>query len=149
MKISDALNADEILRLATRTVKVGDVYEITMTEANGIKPKDGDSSRDKYFIVLGFDSEGVAYGGVIINSQINKNLPPHIKMYHMPIKQSKYPFLRYDSFVDCVQLKRAYPQKFTEWNFMGALDDYDVELIIGTIKESPRESLEHLSQYGL
>jgi hypothetical protein len=74
IKISDALNEDELSRLAARTVKVGDVYEITMTEANGIKPKPGDASRDKYFVVLGFDSEGVAYGGVIINSQINKNL---------------------------------------------------------------------------
>lgn len=149
MKISDVLNEDELSRLAARTVKVGDVYEITMTEANGIKPKLGDTSRDKYFVVLGFDSEGVAYGGVIINSQINKNLPGHIKMYHMPIKQAKYPFLRYDSFVDCVQLKRAYPHKFNEWNYLGEIDEYDVELIIGTIKESPRESVEHLAQYGL
>lgn len=149
MKISEILNEDELSRLAARTVKVGDVYEITMTEANGIKPKPGDTSRDKYFVVLGFDSEGVAYGGVIINSQINKNLPGHIKMYHMPIKQTKYPFLRYDSFVDCVQLKRAYPHKFNEWNYLGKIDEYDVELIIGTIKESPRESVEHLAQYGL
>ena len=149
IKISDALNEDELSRLAARTVKVGDVYEITMTEANGIKPKPGDASRDKYFVVLGFDSAGVAYGGVIINSQINRNLPGYIKMYHMPIKQSKYPFLRYDSFVDCVQLKRAYPQKFNEWNYLGEIDEYDVELIIGTIKESPRESAEHLALYGL
>lgn len=149
IKISDALSEDELSRLASRTVKVGDVYEITMTEANGIKPKAGDLSRDKYFVVLGFDSEGVAYGGVIINSQINKNLPGHIKMYHMPIKQSKYPFLRYDSFVDCVRLKIAYPNKFNEWNYLGEIDEYDVELIIGTIKESPGESEEHLAQYGL
>ena len=149
MKISDALNEDELSRLAIHTVKVGDVYEITMTEANGIKPKAGDSSRDKYFVVLGFDSTGIAYGGVIINSQINKNLPAHLRMYHMPIKHSKYPFLRYDSFVDCVRLKMAYPLKFDEWNFLGAIDDYDLELIIGTIKESPAESEEHLSLFGL
>ncbi len=36
MKISDALNQQELSRLATITVQVGDVYEITMTEANGI-----------------------------------------------------------------------------------------------------------------
>lgn len=149
MKFSDALKPEELSKLATHTVKVGDVYEITMTEANGIKPKAGDSSRDKYFIVLGFDSNGVAYGGVIINSQINKNLPAHIKMYHMPIKKSKYPFLRYDSFVDCVRLKIAHPQKFNEWNYLGEVDEYDVDLIIGTIKESPAESIEHLSQFGL
>lgn len=149
IKISDALNEDELSRLASRTVKVGDVYEITMTEANGIKPKAGDLSRDKYFVALGFNPEGVAYGAVIINTQINKNLPGHIKMYHMPIRQSKYPFLKYDSFVDCVYLKIVYPDKFNEWNYLGEIDGYDVELIIGTIKESPRESEEHLAQYGL
>ena len=44
MKISDALNEEELSRLASRTVNVGDVYEMTMTEANGIRPKAGDSS---------------------------------------------------------------------------------------------------------
>lgn len=149
MKISDALNDEELSRLASRTVKVGDVYEMTMTEVNGIRPKAGDSSRNKYFIVLGFDSNGIAYGGVIINSQINRNLPAHLKMYHMPIRQSKYPFLRYDSFVDCVRLKMAYLQKFNEWNYLGAIDAFDVDLIIGTIKESPAESKARLAQFGL
>ncbi len=149
MKFSDALNNDDISRLASRTIKVGDVYEISMTEVNGIKPKAGDASRDKYFIVLGFDANGVVYGGVIINSHINKNLPAHLKMYHMPIKKSKYPFLRYDSFVDCVRLKIAFAHKFNEWNFLGEIDEYDVDLILGTIKESPAESEERLSQFGL
>lgn len=149
MKISDALNEDDLSKLALSTVKVGSVYEMTMTEANGIKPKAGDYSRDKYFIVLGFDSIGIAYGGVIFNSQINRNLPAHLKMYHMPMKQAKYPFLRHDSFVDCVRLKIACPQKFNEWNYLGEIDEYDVELIIGTVKESPAESEERLSQFGL
>ena len=149
MNISDALNEDELSRLASHTVKVGDVYEITMTEANGIKPKAGDSSRDKYFIVLGFDSNGTVFGGVIIYSQINTNLPPHLKMYHMPIKQSKYPFLKHDSFVDCVRLKVAFPQKFNEWNYLGEIDEYDVQLIVGTIKESPVESKERITMFGL
>ena len=149
MKISDALNEEELSLLASRIVKIGDVYEMKMTEANEIKPKAGDSSRDKYFIVLGFDSNGIAFGGVIINSQINKNLPAHLKMYHMPIKQSKYPFLKYDSFVDCVRLKVAYSQKFNEWNYLGQIEEYDIDLIIGTVKESPAESEERLTQFGL
>lgn len=73
MKISDALNEEELSRLASHAVNVGDVYEMTMTEANGIRPKAGDSSRDKYFIVLGFDPNGVAYGGVIIILKSTKN----------------------------------------------------------------------------
>ena len=149
MKISDALNDEELTRLASHTISVGDVYEITMTEANGIIPKVGFSSRDKYFIVLGLDSNGVAYGGVIINSRININLPAHLKIYHMPIKQSKYSFLRYDSFVDCLELKEVHSRKFNEWNYLGAIDKDDVDLIIGTVKESPVENQQRLAQFGL
>ena len=149
MKISDLLNPEELSRLAIRTIKVGDVDRITMTQANGITPKAGDLSRDKYFVVLGFDSNGDIYGGVIINSEINKNLPPHLKIYHMPIRQSKYTFLSHNSFVDCLKLKVASPQKFNEWSYLGAFDDEDVSLIIGTIKESPVESTERLRSFGL
>lgn len=149
MKLADALNEDDIARLATRTVNVGDVYEITMTPANGITPKPGDASRNKYFIVLGFDADGKAYGGVIINSQINRNLPAHLKMYHMPIRQSKYPFLRYDSFVDCVRLKVVEIQRFSQWDYLGEIDERDVDLIIGAVKESPAESQKQLARFGL
>lgn len=135
--------------MSIRQVCRGEVYEITMTEENGIKPKPGFSSRNKYFIVLGQDTDGVVYGGVVINSRINPHLPPYIRMFHMPLKHSKYPFLRYDSFVDCVQLKKANPKNFREDNLLGRLDTEDIRLIIGTIKESPRENAKHLAQYGL
>lgn len=36
-------------------IKIGDVFRITMNKANGVVPKPGDTSRDKYFVVLGFD----------------------------------------------------------------------------------------------
>ena len=149
MRISDALNEADLSRLASHTVSIGDVYEMTMTAANGVTPKHGYASRDKYFILLGFNSDGVAYGGVIINSQINRNLPPHLKIYHMPLRQSKYPFLRYDSFVDCLRLKVAYPQKFNEWNYLGKIDEDDLRLIIGTVIESPAESKASLARFGL
>lgn len=67
----------------------------------------------------------------------------------MPIKQSKYPFLKYNSYVDCVRLKIAYPKKFNEWNYWGEIDEYDIDLIIGTVKESPAESEERLTHFGL
>lgn len=149
MKISDALNDEELLNLAKSTVEIGDVYRMKMTEANGIKPKNGDDSRNKYFVILGFDSKGVAYGGVIINSEINQNLPAHLKMFHMPLSKAKYGFLDHNSFVDCVSLKRAFPEKFSKWQYLGRIDEYDVELIIGTIRESPRENAAHLALYGL
>lgn len=51
--------------------------------------------------------------------------------------------------MDCVRLKVAYPQKFNEWNCLGEIDKYDVNLIIGTVKESPAENEERLAQFGL
>ena len=149
MKLSDFLSEENLSQLAKQTINVGDVYGITMTEANGITLKNGYPTRYKYFVVLGFDCNGVAYGGVIINSQINPNLPQRLKMLHMPISCAKYKFLEYDSFVDCARLMEANPQKFNEWTFLGAIDNDDVELIIGTIKESPVESVERLSRFGL
>lgn len=149
MKMSDLINDEELFKLAKHTVEIGDVYLIKMTETNGIRPKDGANSRNKYFVVLGFDNEGVAYGSVIIDSKINQNLPVNLKMYHMPLPKAKYGFLDYNSFVDCVSLKRAFPEKFTQWQYLGKIDEYDVELIIATIKESPRENAAHLALYGL
>lgn len=147
--LSELLGEKSQINLAKGTVKVGDVYRITMTEKDGVTPKKGDTSRDKFFVVLGFDSNGVIYGGVIINSNINPNLPPVLKMLHMPIKADKYPFLTHNSFVNCVQLKTASPRKFSEWEYLGEIETEDVELIIGTIQESPNESEERLALFGL
>ncbi len=132
-----------------REIRIGDVYRIRMSVENGIVPKPGDESRNKYFIVLGFDSDGCVYGGVIINSRINANMPLHIKDWHMPIKRSKYGFLDHDSFVDCSSLKRAPLNKFHSLRYLGLIDEEDVRLILGTIKESPQESRAHLARFGI
>ena len=74
-------------------VKRGDVFVLNLDERNGVIPKDNDVSRNKFFVVLGFDDEGYVYGGVIVNSRINQNMNQIVKDYHMPIKASKYSFL--------------------------------------------------------
>lgn len=51
--------------------EVGDVFLINLTREEGIKPKVGDN-RNKFYIVLGFDEYGNAYGGVVINSHVNQ-----------------------------------------------------------------------------
>ncbi len=149
MKLSDSLSQEVLSKLASNTVSVGDVYEINMTTQNGLTLKSGYKSRNKYFVVLGFDENGIAYGGVVINSHINYNMDTTITDFLMPIKKSKYPFLRYDSFVDCSKLMTAEARKFNEWHYLGSINDDDVAIIIGTIKESPRENEAHLALYGL
>ena len=149
IKLADFLSKSELDNIAKQAIRIGDVYRIEMNRANGITPKPGDDSRNKFFVVLGFDTEGNAYGGVIINSVINKNVPQSIQDWHMPIKCSKYHFLSHDSFVDCSKLKNVSLEKFEKWEFKGRMDDEDVQLIIATVKGSPNENPKHLAMYGL
>lgn len=147
--IGDSLDSKTLLNIVRSAVKVGEVYCINMDESNGIKPKAGDSSRDKYFIVLGFDADDEIYGGVIINSDINQKSPLSVRDWHMPIKCSKYSFLKHDSFVDCSKLKTANPTKFLKTRLLGSMDEADITLIINTIKDSPNESRIRISSFGL
>lgn len=148
-KLFDLLNNDSIKSITHKSIEIGNVYRIQMDKSNGINPKPGDTSRNKFFVVLGFDEEGNIYGGVIINSNINQRVPDSVKDWQMPIKQSKYKFLDYDSFVDCSKLKCTSIDKFGKWQFIGIILQEDIELIIGTIKESPNETPEHLALFGL
>lgn len=135
--------------IVRQTVNVGDVFLVELDKNNGIIPKDGDVTRMKFFVVLGFDGEGNVYGGVIINSRINQQMSQLVKDYHMPIKCAKYTFLKYDSFVDCLQLKTAPLSKLSSGNYKGKMDEEDTELILGTLKSSPREKPARLKKFGI
>lgn len=84
IKLFDTLDETSGTALARQFINIGNVYRIKMNEKNGIKPKPGDNSRNKYFIVLGIDHEGIVYGGVIINSKINPHIPMSIKSTMCP-----------------------------------------------------------------
>ena len=49
----------------------------------------GDDGRNKYFIVIGHDSEGNAIGFVLIDTQINPHLPEKRKNMHYPLSLLK------------------------------------------------------------
>ena len=45
-------------KLAQDNLNVGDVHLLNLDQKNGITPKAGDATRNKFFIILGFDNEG-------------------------------------------------------------------------------------------
>mgnify|MGYP002623076312 FL=1 len=143
------ITGEQLKKLVTNTVEVGDVYRVKMTVKDGVTPKDGDDSRNKFFVVLGFDDQGTIYGGVIINSKINQNVSQSVKDYHMPISCEKYKFLDHDSFVNRANLKTKPLSDFVGSPKLGTVDDDDVELIKETIKNSPNEKKAKLKQFGL
>lgn len=139
---ANTLNPSDIL--------IGDVFRIKMTEENGITPKNGNDSRHKFFIILGCTSDGIIYGGVVINKEINLNLPPAKQQLLMEIRRDRYTFLSYEkSFVDCATLKEVNVSTLMTWEFLGHAPDEDLPLIIGTLRESRFERKEKLRMYGL
>ena len=122
INIGDLLGnaANELLQ---SSINVGDVYLLNLDPSNGITPKNNDATRNKFFIVLGFDNEGNVIGGLVINSKINYNLPSTVTDYQLPI---------------------------TVKHYRGEISDSKLmKLIIDTVKESPTINRKQLKDFGL
>ena len=130
-------------------VKQGDVFRITMNQANGIIPKPGDDSRDKYFVVIGFDQEGNIYGGVIFNSYINLKLPPFVQTMQYPIQKDTYGFLSHDSYIDCSSIKIVKKIKLLKSPSLGRLNEGDLSALYDKIKCNTRISKIELRKFGI
>ncbi len=149
MNLSDFLSSDVLDSLTRSTVSVGDVWRIRLYSENGITPKAGDDSRNKFLVILGFDNEGNIYGGVVINSRINDRIPVALQDLQMPIRKSAYPFLDHDSFVDCSKLMVVRAETFAKWEFKGIISQDDIELIAGTLRESPLVTAATLARFSI
>lgn len=148
-KLGDLLGEKSDL-LARTVVEIGDVHLLPLTQQEGVTPKDGQDFRNKYLVVLGFDSAGNAIGGVVINSVINHNLPSSITDYLMPISVKDCPFLNHDSFVNCSRLFVVNKEKITSKSFRGKIEDEGLMgMIVGTIIESPHVNKQQLKEYGI
>ena len=150
MALSDFLSSEILKKLADASIEKGNVYRIEMDESNGITPKhSGDTSRHKYFIVLGFDNAGNVYGGVIMNSEINKFMPPAIVQLQIPVQRVRYPFLMHESYVNCAEIKEVNISKFSEWKYLGKIERIDFDIICEAVRKSPVVTKANLQRFGL
>lgn len=137
-------------KLTQDNIKIGNVYLLNLNENNGITPKDGDSTRNKFFIVLGFDNDGNVIGGLVINSNINNKLPSTITDYQLPITVEQCPFLNHNSFINCSKIIIANRTKITTQSYRGEISDSKLmELIFNTVKESPTVNRKQLETFGI
>lgn len=139
--------ADE---LTQNSINIGDVHLLNLDQNNGITPKSGDTTRNKYFIVLGFDNDGNVIGGLVINSKINYKLPPSVTDYQLPVSVQQFPFLEHNSFFNCSKIIVAKRSKFNKTTYRGEISDTEMmELIINTVKESPTVNKMQLKEFGI
>lgn len=150
MALSDSLSLDMLKKLADASIEKGNVYRIEMDESNGVTQKNPeDASRYKYFIVLGFDNAGNVYGGVIMNSEINKFMPSAIVQLQIPVQRVHYPFLKHDSYVNCADIKEVNISKFSEWQYLGKVGSVDFDIICEAVRKSPVMTKANLQRFGL
>lgn len=139
--------ADE---LTQNSINIGDVHLLNLEQNNGITPKSGDTTRNKFFIVLGFDNEGNVIGGLVINSKINYKLPSSVTDYQLPVSVEQFPFLKHNSFINCSKIIVAKRSKFNKTTYRGEISDTEMmELIINTVKESPTVNKMQLKEFGI
>ena len=137
-------------KLTQDNINIGDVHLLNLDQNNGITPKNGYATRNKFFIVLGFDNEGNVIGGLVINSKINPNLPTSVTDYQLPVTVEQFPFLEHDSFINCSKIIVAKRYKFNKTTYRGEISDVGMmELIINTVKESPTVSKKQLKLFGI
>ena len=117
---------------------------------NGITPKARDATRNKFFIILGFDNEGNVIGGLVINSNINYNLPATVTDYQLPVTVEQFSFLEHNSFINCSKIIVAKRSKFNKSTYRGEISDTEMmELIFNTVKESPTVNKKQLREFGI
>lgn len=137
-------------KLTQNSINIGDVHLLNLDQNNGITPKSGDTTRNKFFIVLGFDNEGNVIGGLVINSKINYKLPPSVTDYQLPVSVEQFPFLEHNSFINCSKIIVAKRNKFNKTTYRGEISDTEMmELIINTVKESPTVNKMQLKEFGI
>lgn len=148
--LGDMVLGDMADELTQNSINIGDVHLLNLDQNNGITPKSGDTTRNKFFIVLGFDNEGNVIGGLVINSKINYKLPPSVTDYQLPVSVEQFPFLEHNSFINCSKIIVAKRSKFNKTTYRSEISDTEMmELIINTVKESPTVNKMQLKEFGI
>ena len=116
VNLKELLSSESIENLTTSQAIEGAVFRMHLGEEEGIKGKNpGDEGRNKYFVVLGHDSERNAIGFVLVDTVINPNLPQRRKNAHYKILARNNTFLNgVDRYVDCSDFKFISRKRFSE-----------------------------------
>lgn len=130
----------------------GSVFRMTLYPSEGIVPKhSGDVSRNKYFVVLGIDGDNILVGSLLINTNINVNFIDRIAPYQYLLSCATYSFLKEKSrYVDCYKIKElAYKRIIEEAEYIGILQEEDIDRIVEITISSPVNKPSQLKKYNL
>lgn len=120
-------------------IEIGNVYKINMTKNDGLCISDSTSKAIKYFVVVGFDSKGNVYGGVLVSSNLptNRNNPE----YHCLIKQCDNSFLAYNSYINCTSIFSSTTARINADSHIGCLDQHSLYSVVDLILDEDNPTI--------
>ncbi len=151
----DLLSAEDLEDLVASQAVEGSVFRMFLGDDEGVKGKNpGDQGRNKYFVVLGHDSEGNAIGFVLVDTKINQHIPPKRQAAHYKLLAKNNAFLDgVDRYVDCsdfkVIAKKRFAELFGKDKAKGTLDADDLTAIKEITINYEDASPKLLKRFGL
>lgn len=153
--LKDLLSIESIENLAASQAVEGSVFRMHLGKEEGIiDKKPGDNGRNKYFVVLGHDAEGNAIGFVLVDTNINQNLPKKRQDAHYKLLAKDNAFLSgVDRYVDCsdfkVISKKRFAELFGEEKSKGTVDAASLTAIKQMTSSYEDASPKLLKRFGL
>lgn len=137
-------------KLAQDNLNIGDVHLLNLDQNNGITPKAGDNTRNKFFIILGFDTDGNVYWW--FGNKLKYQLQLANVGYRLSVACNRRtsPIFRTQLVYQLLKDYLAKRSKFNKSTYRGAIYDTEMmELIINTVKESPTVNKKQLKEFGI
>lgn len=121
-------------------VEIGDIIYVPLDKDDGLVLNKGYDTRKKYVVIIGFTSEGIAIGTLLINSKIDPSKKsPEMMNCQYPLLSRLYKgILDYDSWLDCSDIFELSTQKISErkGQLKGHLTEEDRIRVLEFLKET-------------
>ena len=121
-------------------VEIGDIIYVPLDKDDGLVLNKGYDTRKKYVVIIGFTSEGIAIGTLLINSKIDPSKrSPEMMNCQYPLLSRLYKgILDYDSWLDCSDIFELSTQKISErkGQLKGHLTEEDRIRVLEFLKET-------------
>lgn len=122
------------------SIHVGSIFKMEFTPSEGVKPKNpGETSRIKYFVIIGIDGDRVFVGALLINSRINDRLFSRIGPYQHRIEGAEYSYMtKEESYINCYEIKEIDARAIiAKAEYVGELLAADLTAARALVKKSP------------
>lgn len=132
-----------------RQIERGAVVYIPLSEEEGLVLKGKYKERDKWIVIIGVSDDDYIVGSLLVNTSPN-NFTKELGDIQFPLLKRHYPFLDYQSWLDCSELFKIPRTKVLKnGGYCGKINMDDWTLIWETLKDTEFISEEEKEEFGI